>query len=82
MKNTRLKSQLVEENISKASRDMSVLKEEVEELCWQLHKAQEWEVNSEQRIQDLKEEHEVEVFWFSGAIGDDFTESLEITWAE
>ena len=79
MENTRLKSQLMEENISKSSREMSVLKEEVEELCRQLHEAQEWEINSEQRIQDLKEEHEVEVFWPSGAIGDDFIGSLEIT---
>ena len=54
VKNT---SQLVKENISESSRDMSALKEEVEELRWQLHEAQEWEDNSKQRVQDLKEEH-------------------------
>ena len=33
VENTRLKSQLVEENVSEFSGEMSTLKEEVEELC-------------------------------------------------
>ena len=47
VENARLKHQLVEEYVNESAGDTSALKEEVEELCWQLHKAQEREVNSE-----------------------------------
>ena len=65
VENARLKSQLVEENVSESSRDTSALEEEVEELRRRLHEAQEREVNSEQRVQDLTEEHEAVKVKFS-----------------
>ena len=58
MENARLKTPTVEGNVSEPSEEASVLKAEVEELRRRLHEAQEREVNSEQRVRDLEEEHE------------------------
>ena len=41
------------------------MKEGVEELCWRLHEAQEREVNLEQIVLDLQEEHEAAKVKFS-----------------
>jgi len=58
VENARLKTPTVEGNVSEPSEEASVLKAEVEELRRRLHEAQEREVNSEQRVRDLEEEHE------------------------
>ena len=65
VENARLKSYLVEENVSESLGDTSALKEEVKELHRWLHKAQEREVNMEQRVQDLEEEREAAKVKFS-----------------